>query len=104
MLKQRLWPINPTLKKDATKLLLHQARQLYEFDFNNIKTSVTAEQTSQFSLLEWLSKSHALDKWNQALNQWQQPLKLQRDELKDAVNALTALLTELNVVKAIWNN
>eukprot|EP01083_Nonionella_stella_P191851 709744_1 len=59
MLKQRLWRIKPISKKDAAKLLLEQARQLYEFDFNDIKTPATAEETSTFPLFEWLSKSPA---------------------------------------------
>ncbi len=37
----------PMSKKDAAKLLLEQEKQLYEFDFNNIKTPVTAAVIQQ---------------------------------------------------------
>eukprot|EP00484_Ammonia_sp_Unknown_P022892 CAMPEP_0197033530 /NCGR_PEP_ID=MMETSP1384-20130603/11911_1 /TAXON_ID=29189 /ORGANISM="Ammonia sp." /LENGTH=1137 /DNA_ID=CAMNT_0042463347 /DNA_START=267 /DNA_END=3680 /DNA_ORIENTATION=+ len=129
MPKHRTWRIQPIQKKDAAKLLLEQARQLYEFDFTDISTPSTAEETSQFALFEWLSKSPALvqqcctvldrkvpfcviikmmseepSKWNLALKDWQQPLKLTPDTLKDALNALTTLLTEINVVKSIWSD
>eukprot|EP00483_Globobulimina_turgida_P002892 UN02897 len=129
MLKQRLWRIKPILKKGAAKLLLEQARQLYEFDFQNIITPSTAEETSQFALFEWLAKSPALiqqcctvldrkvpfcvivkmmneqpKKWCTSLISWQQPLKLQQDDLQDALNALTTLLTEINVVRSIWSD
>lgn len=127
--QSRSWRIKPIQKKDAAKLLLEQARQLYEFDFNDIHTPSTAEETSQFPLFEWLSKSPALiqqcstvldrkvpfcviikmmdaepNKWNTALENWQAPLKLQQDELADALIALNTLLTQINLVKNIWSD
>eukprot|EP01083_Nonionella_stella_P021481 59542_1 len=129
LLKQRLWRIKPITKKDASKLLLEQSRQLYEFDFSDMKTPTTADETSQFALFEWLSKTPVLiqqcsmvldrkvpfcvickmmqqspDKWCNALNIWAGPLKLQPDELKDALMVLTTLLTEINVAKSIWSD
>jgi len=127
--KQRLFRINQISQKDAAKLLLESARQLYQFDFTGYHQPSTTDETSQFAVFEWLSKSPSLiqqtstvldrkvpfcvicnmmnedpSKWKDALREWKGKLKLQPDDVQDGINALTSLLTEINVVRSIWSD
>jgi len=128
-MKQRLFRINPISQKDAAKLLLESARQLFQFDFIGYDQPSTTEETSQFALFEWLSKSPSLiqqtvtvldrkvpfcvildhmkkdpSKWKDALREWKGKLRLEPDDAQDGINALTSLLTEINVVRSIWSD